>query len=145
MSLNEGVWDHRRIILRLDIERVRTIDSVRDFVAGSAPVDFHFTDRGEAYDFVTRTLRRLNYTGYVSRRRTGAVALPRRRPRLPRSTLANGVSPTRKVVPGSCASTRFHRRPDVLLGDRVEVSRGADSLPTLPDRSLDRFEEAGTR
>ena len=51
------------MISRLDIERVRTIDAVRDFVASSEPVDFHFTDRGEAYDFVTRTLRRLNYTG----------------------------------------------------------------------------------
>ena len=48
------------MILRLDIERVRTIDAVRDFVAGSEPVDFHFTDRGEAYDFVARTLRRLS-------------------------------------------------------------------------------------
>ena len=48
------------MILRLDIERVRTIDAVRDFVAGREPVDFHFIDRGEAYDFVARTLRRLS-------------------------------------------------------------------------------------
>ena len=33
------------MILKLDIERVRTIDEVRDFMAGSEPVDFHFTDR----------------------------------------------------------------------------------------------------
>ena len=51
------------MILRLDIERVRTIDAVRDFVADSEPVDSCFTDRGEAYDFVTRTLRRLNCAG----------------------------------------------------------------------------------
>ena len=49
------------MILKLDIERVRTIDAVRDFMAGSEPVDFHLTDRRGAYDFVTRTLRRLNY------------------------------------------------------------------------------------
>ena len=49
------------MILKLDIERVRTIDEVRDFMAGSEPVDFHLTDRRGAYDFVTRTLRRLNY------------------------------------------------------------------------------------
>ena len=33
------------MILRLDIERVRTLEEVRDFLAGSEPVDFHFTDR----------------------------------------------------------------------------------------------------
>ena len=61
------------MISRLDIERVRTIDAVRDFVASSEPVDFHFTDRGEAYDFVTRTLRRLNYTG-LSKADKGVMA-----------------------------------------------------------------------
>ena len=51
------------MILRLDIERLRTLEEVRDFLAGSEPVDFHFTDRRGAYDFVTRALRRLNYSG----------------------------------------------------------------------------------
>ena len=51
------------MVLKLDIERVRTIDEVRDFMVGSEPVDFHLTDRRGAYDFVTRTLRRLNYAG----------------------------------------------------------------------------------
>ena len=51
------------MILKLDIERVRNINEVRDFMAGSEPVDFHLTDRRGAYDFVTRTLRRLNYAG----------------------------------------------------------------------------------
>ena len=46
------------MILKLDIERVRTVDEVRDFMVGSEPVDFHLTDRRGAYDFVTRTLRR---------------------------------------------------------------------------------------
>ena len=32
-------------------------------MAGSELVDFHLTDRRGAYDFVTRTLRRLNYGG----------------------------------------------------------------------------------
>ena len=53
------------MILRLDIERLCTLEEVpvRDFLAGSEPVDFHFTDRRGAYDFVTRALRRLNYSG----------------------------------------------------------------------------------
>ena len=33
------------MILKLDIERVRTVDEVRDFMAGSEPVDFHLTER----------------------------------------------------------------------------------------------------
>ena len=42
---------------------MRTVDEVRDFMAGREPVDFHLTDRRGAYDFVTRTLRRLSYAG----------------------------------------------------------------------------------
>ena len=66
------------MILKLDIERVRTIDEVRDFMAGSEPVDFHLTDRRGAYDFVTRTLRRLNYAGLTKADRGSCVALWRR-------------------------------------------------------------------
>ena len=51
------------MILRLDIERLHSVDEVRDFMAGSEPVDFHFTDRHGAYDFVRRALRRLAYDG----------------------------------------------------------------------------------
>ena len=60
------------MILRLDIERLRTLEEVRDFLAGSEPVDFHFTDRRGAYDFVTRALRRLNYGG-LSKAHKGVV------------------------------------------------------------------------
>ena len=67
------------MILKLDIGRVRTIDEVRDFMAGSDAVDFHLTDRRGAYDFVTRTLRRLNYAGSTKARTRGScVALWRR-------------------------------------------------------------------
>ena len=51
------------MILRLDIERLRTLEEMRDFLAGSEPVDFRFTDRRGACDFATRALRRLNYSG----------------------------------------------------------------------------------
>ena len=62
MSLSEGVLGSSEDDLE-DIERVRTVDEVRDFMAGSEPVDFHLTERRGAYDFVTRTLRRLSYAG----------------------------------------------------------------------------------
>ena len=62
------------MILKLDIERVRTIDEVRDFMTGSEPVDFHLTERRGAYDFVTRTLRRLNYAGLSKADKEGGRA-----------------------------------------------------------------------
>ncbi len=49
------------MILQLDIERLRTLDEVRDFMAGSAPVDFRFVERADAYDFVRRVLVRTRY------------------------------------------------------------------------------------
>ncbi len=49
------------MILRLDIERLRTLDEVRDFMAGSEPVDFRFVERVHAYDFVRRVLVRSRY------------------------------------------------------------------------------------
>ena len=51
------------MILRLDIERLRTIDEVREFMAGSEQVDFHLTERRGACDFVRRTLVRLACSG----------------------------------------------------------------------------------
>jgi hypothetical protein len=49
------------MILRLDIERLRTLDEVRDFMVGSAPVDFRSVDRADAYGFVRRFLVRSRY------------------------------------------------------------------------------------
>ena len=49
------------MILQLDIERLRTLDEVRDFMAGSAPVDFRFMERADAYGFVRRFLVRSRY------------------------------------------------------------------------------------
>ena len=51
------------MISKLDIERVRTVDEVRDFMAGSEPVDFHLTERRGSYDYLTRTLRWMSYAG----------------------------------------------------------------------------------
>ena len=58
--------------LKLDIERLRTIDEVRDFMAGSEPVDFPLTERRGAYEFVTRALRRLGY-GALTKADKGVV------------------------------------------------------------------------
>ena len=60
------------MILRLDVERLRTIEEVRDFMAGSEPVGFHLTDRRGACDFVRRTLVRLSYRA-LTRAHKGVV------------------------------------------------------------------------
>ena len=47
----------------LQIERFRTLDQVCAFVEGSEVVDFTGADRESVYEFVRRTLVRLDYVG----------------------------------------------------------------------------------
>ena len=47
--------------MTLQIERLRTIEQLKAFVAGSAPVDCKPLDRESAYDFVRRTLVAFDY------------------------------------------------------------------------------------
>ena len=49
------------MILKLDTERLSTLDEVRRFVVGSAAVDFAGVDRESTYDFMRRTLVRFDY------------------------------------------------------------------------------------
>ena len=56
MSLKRGVWDHRRMIVTLRTERVRTPDQVRAFVEGSEASDFTGADRESVYEFVRSRL-----------------------------------------------------------------------------------------
>ena len=63
------------MILRLDIERLRIMDKVRDFMAGSEPADFHLTDRRGVHDLVRRTPVRLGYRG-LTRAHKGVVRPP---------------------------------------------------------------------
>ena len=46
------------MILRLEFERLRTLDELRAFMDGNTPVDFRSVDRGEAYELVRRMLVR---------------------------------------------------------------------------------------
>ena len=47
--------------MTLQIERLRTIEQLKAFVAGSAPMDCKPLDRESAYDFVRRTLVAFDY------------------------------------------------------------------------------------
>ena len=49
------------MILKLETERLSTLDEVRMFVAGSAAVDFAGVDRESTYEFTRRTLARFDY------------------------------------------------------------------------------------
>jgi len=49
------------MILKLDIERLTSVEAIRDFMMGSAPIDFQYTDRKDAYEAVRRLLVRLDY------------------------------------------------------------------------------------
>ena len=49
------------MILKLETERLSTLEQVREFVAGSAAVDFAGVDRASTYEFARRTLVRFDY------------------------------------------------------------------------------------
>ena len=49
------------MIVTLQTERLRTIEQLEAFVAGSVPADCKPLDRESAYDFVRRTLVAFNY------------------------------------------------------------------------------------
>ena len=51
----------RRMIVTLQTERLHTVEQIRGFLDGNREVGFRSLDRDEAYDFVRRTLVRLNY------------------------------------------------------------------------------------
>jgi hypothetical protein len=51
------------MIVNLDTRRLKTVDDVRAFLAGSSPFQFTLTDRTEAYRWIEDTLRQLRYTG----------------------------------------------------------------------------------
>ena len=49
--------------MRLDTQRLQTLDQVEEFLAGSRPLDLRPRTRAEAYAFVAETLERFDYPG----------------------------------------------------------------------------------
>ena len=68
----EEVGDHRRMIVTLQTQRIRTLAQVRRVAEGNEPVDFAVADRESAYRFVRRTLVEFSYTT-LSKFNNGAV------------------------------------------------------------------------
>ena len=59
MSL-KGSWvvDHRRMIVTLHTDRLRTLQHVREFLEGNQEVDLVVATRAAAYGFIEQTLGR---------------------------------------------------------------------------------------
>jgi hypothetical protein len=49
------------MIVKLHSQRLQTLDEIRAFLAGSAPLDFKVPSRDEAYAWLENTLRQLSY------------------------------------------------------------------------------------
>ena len=47
--------------MRLDTQRLQTLDQIREFLAGSRPLGLQPQTRAEAYTFVAETLERFDY------------------------------------------------------------------------------------
>ena len=62
MSL-KGSWvvDHRRMIVTLHTDRLRTLQHVREFLEGNQEVDLVVATRAAAYGFIEQTLGRFDY------------------------------------------------------------------------------------
>ena len=48
--------------MKLDTQRLQTLDQVREFLAGSRPLDLQPETRAEAYAFVAEILQRFDYS-----------------------------------------------------------------------------------
>ena len=62
MSL-KGSWvvDHRRMIVTLHTDRLRSLQHVREFLEGNQEVDLVVATRAAAYGFIEQTLGRFDY------------------------------------------------------------------------------------
>ena len=106
-------------------------------MVGSEPVDFHLTDRRGAYDFVTRTLRRLNYAG-LSKANKGVVrcfvAKVTGLSRAQSTRLIGQYRNTGHIRDRRCGATRpFERRytaADIRLLAEVDETLGGLCGPT---------------
>lgn len=105
------------MILRLDSERLRALEEVREFLAGSEPVDF--TNRRGACDFGIRALARLDY-GALSEANKGVV----RRFVAEVTGLATGADDAPdSVIAGRAGVLRTSPRSDARVRSALHLGR----------------------
>ena len=125
------------MILKMETERLTTLEEVRLFIAGSAAVDFAGADRESTYEFTRRTLSRFEYgrlgrsdKGLLRRYLTKATGLSRAQvARLIRQHADTGRIEDRR---GGAPSRPFERRytaSDVRLLAEVDEILGQLSGP----------------
>ena len=125
------------MILKMETERLTTLEEVRLFIAGSAAVDFAGADRESTYEFTRRTLSRFEYgrlgrsdKGLLRRYLTKATGLSRAQvARLIRQHADTGRIEDRR---GGAPSRPFERRytaADVRLLAEVDEILGQLSGP----------------
>lgn len=113
------------MILSLQTHRLRTLDEVRGFLAGSEPVDMVLTDRESAYRFVEETLVRFRYHG-LSKVEKGVILRylakmtgksPPQVQRLVRQHRETGRVRDRRGVPARAFARRYTKADKGLLAE----------------------------
>ena len=126
------------MIVTLQTERIQTVEQVRAFLEGSAPVDYLPQDRDGVYAFVRRTLVRIRYHT-LGRSGKGAV-----RAYLAKTTGRSRAQVTRLIAQHRAADCRSPRgqqraalRADLHGGRHPPVGRGRRDRQ--PDVRSDRL------
>ena len=139
------------MILKLQTERLSTLEEVRLFVAGSAAVDFAGVDRGSMYEFTKRTLVRFDYgrlgkadKGLLRRYLAKATGLSRAQvTRLIKQHAATGRIEDRRGGAPSKPFARVYEASDVRLLAEADELLGQLSGPATRAALRREFEVFG--
>jgi len=140
------------MIVNLDTRRLKTLDDVRAFLAGSSPFQFTLTDRAAAYHWIEGTLRQLRYAtlgkadkGTVRTYLEKVTGFSRAQvTRLITQFVKEGKIRDRRGVPAK-PFVRRYTAADVELLAQVDVLHEQPSGPTvrkLCERAFEVFDDA---
>ena len=127
------------MIVRLDTQRLQTLDQIREFLADSRPLDLQPQTRAEAYAFVAETLERFDYA------RQGKADKGLLRRFLVRVAGLSRAQVTRLLrqhrTTGAIADRRGPRRPFPRRYTKADIGRSPKSTPStapspVPTRQL---------
>lgn len=135
--------------MNLDTRRLKTLDEVRAFIAGTSPFQFALTNREDAYTWLTATLLQFHYAtlgkadkGVLRTYLTKVTSLSRAQvARLIRQYLKDGSIRDRRGAPAK-PFTRRYTPADVELLVEIDTLHDTLSGPAtrkLCERALDVF------
>ena len=152
MSL-KGSWvvDHRRMIVTLQTDRLRTLQHVRAFLDGSGLIDLNVSTRADAYGFIERTLTRFDYVhqgkaekGLLRSLLAKVTGLSRAQlTRLVTQHRATGRIADRRGAPSRPFPRRYSSTDIGLLAevDRLHGTLSGPATRTLCARAYHRFDD----